>query len=564
MNGAQWLARRLHRWGIEQLFVLPGNGLFPFLDAFVDGDIGIVDVRNEQGAAYMADAWGAMTGRPGVAAVSAGPGHTNALTGLTNAWWDGRPMVLISGCSPQETEGADTFQELDQVSMARPVCKYAAKVYHIDALPQQVRTAFTLAVSGRPGPVHLTIPHDVFAAEMDAALAEAPDPISLLQAQPAAAGDGELVRRAAQILASAQRPFLLVGSGAFYARAWDALREFAALTDIPILSHIWDRGCIEEAIPQYAGITRGGHFTNSALPQLAEADVVLTVGARIDYRVGRGRPPLFPRDARVLRVDIEPSELTRNVIPEVGITGDPRTVLRQLADELRALGAAPHSGWLAEVRAARQMLFTEWASRGYEDDWPLTSMRVCREIRPFLDEDITFLVDGGNIGQWAHMTLFDRHPGHWLTCGTSGVVGWGLSGAVAARRARPGHPLLLLSGDGSAGFNLSEISTALRFGTPYVAVVAHDGAWGIVADDQPEGRRIASQFGASGYGAIRFDRVAEALGATGVYIEHASQLGPAIAAGLAANTVTVIHVPLQWASLHSWAARYGAAQGAQS
>lgn len=551
MNGAQWLVRQLQRWGMEQIFVLHGNGLFPFLDAFVDGDIQVVDVRNEQAGAYMADAWGAMTGRPGVVAVSAGPGHTNALTGLTNAWWDGRPMLLISGCSPQDTEGADTFQELDQVSMARPVCKYAAKVHHIEALPQQVYTALATAVSGRPGPVHLTIPHDVLIAPVDETTLR-PQPIGLLQAQPRGAGDGELVRRAVDLLATAERPFLLVGSGAFYARAWDALKAFAEATDIPILSHIWDRGCVEQAIPQYVGVTRGGHATNSALPKLAEADLLLAVGARIDYRVGRGRPPMFPPSAQVIHVDIDPAELGRNLVPDVGIVGDPRTVLGQMVEEVLRRGLSPWRGWLAEVRAARQVLLDHWALLGHEDTWPLPSIRVCREIQRFLDREITLLIDGGNIGQWAHMALFDRHPAHWLTCGASGVVGWGLSGAIAAKLARPDHPLLLLSGDGSAGFNLSEISTALRFGTPYVAVIAHDGAWGIVADGQAEGRRIASQFGE-----IRFDRVAQALGARGVYIEHTAQLGPAIEEGLAANTVTVIHTPTQWASLEIWEQRYG-------
>ena len=322
------------------------------------------------------------------------------------------------------------------------------------------------------------------------------------------------MREAARILASARKPFLLVGSGAFYARAWDALKAFAALTHIPILSQIWDRGCIEEAILQYVGVTRGGHVTNSALPKLAEADVVLTLGARIDYRVGSGKPPLFPRNARVIRVDIDPSEINRNVVPEVGIVGDPRTVLCQLADELRQIGAARHTDWLAEVRVARRALLDEWAARGYEDDWPLTSMRVLREIRKFLDLDITLLIDGGNIGQWAHMALFDRHPSHWLTCGASGVVGWGLSGAVAAKLARPRHPLLLLSGDGSAGFNLSEISTALRFRTPYVAVVVHcDGALGYRG-----GRSTGGPAHRQRVREIRFDRVAQALGARGVYV----------------------------------------------
>jgi len=540
MNGAQWLVRLLQRWGMEQIFALCGNGLPALLDALIDSDIAVVDVRNEQAAAYMADAWGALTGRPGIVAVSAGPGHTNALTGLTNAWWDGRPMLLISGCSPQETEGADTFQELDQAAMVKPVCKYVAKIHTIQSLPHQVITALTTAVSGRPGPVHLTIPHDVLSAELDEAQLR-PQPVGLLQARPQAMGDPALVRQAVDLLAGASRPMMIVGSGAFYARAWDALRAFAAATDIPILSHIWDRGCIEEAIPQYVGVTRGGHVTNSALPKLAEADVVLVVGARIDYRVGLGRPPVFPATARVIHVDIEPSEIGRNLAPEVGIVGDPRSVLKQMTEEALRRGLPPQRAWLAEVRAARRVLLDKWAGLGHEPAWPLPAIQICRAIRPFLDQEITFLVDGGNIGQWAHMTLFDRHPGHWLTCGASGAVGWGLSGAIAAKLARPDHPLLLLSGDGSAGFNLSEISTALRFGAPYVAVIAHDGAWGIVADGQPEGRRIASQLGE-----IRFDRVAQALGARGVYIERGDQLGPAIAEGLAANTVTVIHAPTQW------------------
>jgi acetolactate synthase-1/2/3 large subunit len=198
------------------------------------------------------------------------------------------------------------------------------------------------------------------------------------------------------------------------------------------------------------------------------------------------------------------------------------------------------------------MLLDKWAALAHNETCPLPALQVCRTIKPFLARDITFLVDGGNIGQWAHMALFDRHPAHWLTCGASGAVGWGLSGAVAAKLARPGAPVLLLSGDGAAGFNLGEIETALRFHTPYVAVIACDGAWGIVADGQPEGRRVASLLGAT-----RFDRVAQALGGRGVLIEHGAQLGPAIEEGLAADTVTVIQVPVQLAGLPTWEERFG-------
>jgi acetolactate synthase-1/2/3 large subunit len=280
--------------------------------------------------------------------------------------------------------------------------------------------------------------------------------------------------------------------------------------------------------------------------------VVLTLGARIDYRVSHGRPPGFASDAKVVRVDVEPSEVVRTVVPEVGIVGSPRTVLEQMAEEARRLGRWSNAAWLAKVRARHDGLLFKWARLAREDVCPLPAIRICREIKPFLDQEVTFLLDGGNIGRWAHMTLFDRHPAHWFTCGASGVVGWGLPGAVATRLARPDHPVLLLSGDGAAGFTLAEIETALRFGTPYVAVVAHDSAWGIVADGQEEGRRVASVFGE-----IRFDRVAQALGAEGVFIEDPRQLGPGIERGLRAGTVVVIHVPTQLAGISHWEKRFG-------
>src|SRR3954449_1300869 len=214
MNGAEWVVRTLRERGVEVVFLLCGNGLKPFLDACVESDIQIVDTRNEQSAAYMADAWGRMTGRLGVVATSAGPGFTNALTGLANSYWDGGPLLLISGCSTAATRGQGHFQELDQVTMAAPLCKLARFVARPETLVHDAEAAFIAALTGRPGPVHLTIPLDVWTATVE------PSPVS--RAEPAtvsthAAPDANLLKEAAKWISEAKRPFLIAGSGVFYA-----------------------------------------------------------------------------------------------------------------------------------------------------------------------------------------------------------------------------------------------------------------------------------------------------------------------------------------------------------
>lgn len=534
MNGAEYVVRTLRERGVERIFALCGNGLAPFLEACGKLRMPVVDTRNEQAAAYMADAWGRLTGRLGVVAVSAGPGHTNALTGLTNSWWDGGPLLLISGQSETSTRGLDHFQELDQVAMASPVCKVAARVDDVAALPGALDRAVTQALTSRPAPVHLTIPEDVFRAEVAASPAATAAPA--VRVAPSGRAPVADIRAAAEMLAEAERPFLVVGSGAFYAGAWPALRTLAEVTDIPIVSHIWDRGCIEERIPQYVGVTNDE--LNGAMAMLARADVVMTVGARLDYRVAFGRPPGLSAEARVIRVDADADEATRGRPVDLRLVGNPASVLEVLGREAAARGGWANAEWLASVRRSHEALKAEYADRCQGDECPLPGLRICQEIRPFLAREVTFLIDGGNIGRWAHLWLFDRHPSHWFTCGASGVVGWGVPGAVAARLARPDHPVLLLSGDGSAGFTFTDVETALRFGTPYVMVVAHDGAWGIVADAQDPACRVASVLGE-----VRFDRLAQALGARGVLVERAADLAPAIEEGLARDTVTVIQVP---------------------
>ena len=533
MNGAEWLVQSLIQRGVEYVFVLCGNGLGPFLEACHGSELQLIDVRNEQAASYMADLWGRMTGRLGVVAVSSGPGHTNALTGLANAAWDGGPMLLLSGCSDWSTKGLDHFQELDQVGMVEPICKYASLVDRVDHLERKFNAAVFHATTHRPGPVHLTIPMDVLRAECKAPKASAP-----AQVGQGPAANRSIARQVVAKLHGAAKPLIVAGSGVFYAGAGSLIQEFAQLASIPVLSQMWDRGDFPLAFKEYVGVASSE--VNGAMSLFDEADVVLSVGGRVDYRLGYGLPPVCREGVEFIRIDADPAEIHRGVQPVLGMAADPYFALKEIIREAKELDWN-HQDWLVRVRTARDEFLDQWKDFGWGDGSPLPAIRLCREIKTILDEmDPVFLLDGGNIGRWAHMILFDRHPAHWLTCGASGVVGWGLPGAIAAKLAHRQRPILLLSGDGSAGFTVTEIQTALRFNTPYVAVIADDSAWGIVVDGQREDKRIASELGD-----LRFDLVAKALGARGLYVDKPDLLRPAIEEALAMDTVTIIQVPVQ-------------------
>ncbi|NQT51236.1 thiamine pyrophosphate-binding protein, partial [bacterium] len=539
MTGADLLAMTLRERNIEFVATLCGNGLNPFYLACEDAGIRLIDTRNEQAAAYIADAYARLTRRVGVVAVSSGVAHVNALTGIANAWFDGAPVLLITTESPSAEDDMGKFQELDQLSLARPVCKYARRVLDPAKMAFYVREALAAATSGRPGPAYLGIPADVLAAEVADAevLHVRPGPGEVRQD---AAADGDLVAEAARRIAEAKRPVLVAGTGVFVAQGGDELDEFAHTAACPVVIPIWDHGAVDEAADHFMGVVGAASGEARLLP---DADVVVLVGARADYRLGYGQPPKVADDAYIIRIDVDAEELRAGVEPDLKLLGDPCTVLGQLTHATVRLGAAPHTEWLAEARRRHDAFRAKWTTTPAPSAPPMTGRHVVDAIRPHLTDDVVFLVDGGNIGQWAHLALCDRYPGHWLTCGASACVGWGLPGAVGARMAYPDRPVLLLSGDGSFGFTLAEIETAVKHSAPFVAVVADDRAWGIVVSGQQKA------YGAEGILAsrmteVRYDLVAEALGAVGVRADTPEALSAAIADGLKSGRVTIIHTPI--------------------
>jgi acetolactate synthase-1/2/3 large subunit len=539
MTGADLVVRQLKAQGVSFVAVLCGNGLDPLLAACKRQGLRLIDVRNEQAAGYMADAVGRLTRRIGVCASSSGVAHVNALTGLTNASFDGSPVLLITGASDSHTAGMGHFQDLDHVALARPVCKLAQRVDRPERIGLAVHEALATAHSGRPGPVNLCIPLDVLQASVNERdvehwLVEAPG--GQAAALPRSAAEPDLVGEAVEVLSRSQRPLLVAGSGVFYARGEEPLRRLAAALASPVVTPIWDRGSVSRPLPEFLGVL-GAASGGPAL--LADADCIVLAGARVDYRVGYMQPPGISAKARVVRIAYDPAELNQGCRPDVGLLGDPARVLTQLYEEWQRRHLAPRSDWLQEAQRRNAQYRARWAQLPAAP--PMTGQHLVEALRPLLTDELIFLIDGGNIGQWVHALLWDRYPGHWLTCGAGGVVGWGLPGAIGAKLLYPDRPVLLLSGDGAICFTIAELEIAVRHRAPIVVVVADDQAWGIVTSGQ---KRSLGEPIASLLGRVDYAKVAEGFGARGVVVRQPAELTAAVRQALAADQPTLIQVPL--------------------
>jgi len=498
----------------------------------------VIDTRNEQAAAYMADTVGRLTRRVGVVAASSGVAHVNALTGVCNAWFDGSPMLLITGATDSATAGRGNFQNMDSVVLSLTICKYARGVNRLERISPDVREALRIALTGRPGPVHLTIPMDVLRAESRETSGEK-SKIPSAASDFRGSADPASVEEAAGLIRRAKRPILIVGSGAFYADASQTLARLAHLLKSPVTIPIWDRGTVEEPIPEFVGVIGSASGEPRILP---DADLVILAGARVDYRLGYLEPSAISRRAKVVRIDPDPREIVQGIQPEVALRGDVRTVFSQLIKVLRSQGYKGSSAWLAEARKRDRAFRKKWIGDAFPSALSPTGHHIVKALRGVVDERTFFLVDGGNIGQWVHMAMADRYPERWITCGASGVIGWGIPGAMAVRSLYPDDPILVLSGDGSATFAIAEFETAARQGLPFVCVVADDKAWGIVVSNM---RRMRKPMVGAKLGPIRFDQVAEGFGARGLRIDDPRELPQAIRDGFRADRPTLIHIPIE-------------------
>jgi acetolactate synthase-1/2/3 large subunit len=523
--GGHLVARALAKAGVKTVFTLCGGHIAPIYDGCVDVGIEVIDFRHEQAAAHAADGWARVTLQPGVAAVTAGPGLTDAVTGIANAFYANSPILVLSGKNPIMEFEMGSLQEMDQVTLVRSITKWAKTCYDTRSLGDFTTTALRYALAGRPGPAFLDVPLDV--QFNSASGVEAPRN-SRTAAKPL--GDPDFVAQAVELLKGAEHPVIFAGSGVRWSGAHEELKELADATKFPVFLNSLGRGSLPPTHPSYAAAAR--KFA------LQQCDVLLALGVDWDFRLGFGRRNIND-DAKVIQVDVDGTHIGRNRPVDVGIVGDPGMVMQQLIEA--GVGRSEEPQWTQQVREEEQRLQAK-AQEGMESDAvPIHPQRFAREIRDFLDPDAIVVGDGGDIVGISASIIPANGPGQWLDPGPFGCLGVGPSFAIAARLANPGKQVAIVYGDGSFGLNAMEYDTAIRKNLPFVGIIGNDGAWGQIKVAQEAlygaGNAPASELGDSPY-----EKMVEGLGGYGERVEKPNEIRPALERAFDAGVAACVNV----------------------
>lgn len=530
LRGADALAQALARAGTRYLFSLSGNQIMPVYDAAIDAKLDIIHVRHEGAAVHMADAWGRLTGTPGIALVTGGPGHANAIGALYTALSSDSPLVFLSGHAPLNQLGTDAFQEMRQADMAAPVVKASWTAQSAAGLGADIARAFNIALSGRPGPVHISLPFDVLETKVDATQVIVP-PASAFEATPADLEE-KIAREIAAKISAAKRPIVIAGPS-FANDAGQGLRaKLAQAFGVPVVCMESPRGVNDPALGALAEV-------------LKEADLVVLLAKKLDFTLRFGRAPAFAANCAFVQIDPDQESLQR----AAKALGEPgRIVLSAIADPIRAtrkLAALGNTsrrdlGWSQEVGAATRYRPLEWDSLG-NTDGPLHPVEVGRSVGAAAKDADVLVIDGGEFGQWAQACV---EPKTRLINGPGGSIGSALPFALAAQLARPQSQVIALLGDGTFGFHMAEFDTAVRHGLPIVAVVGNDACWNAEHQIQINTYGRSRTFGCELLPA-RYDQAVAGLGGFGALVQKSAELRPALQSALSSGKPACVNVLIE-------------------
>jgi acetolactate synthase-1/2/3 large subunit len=518
MRAADALMKSLKAEGVKNVFGIPGGANLPMYDAVVDAEFRHVQTRHEQAAGHAAEGYAKASGEVGVAFATSGPGATNLITAIADAMLDSVPTVFITGQVKTHLIGTDGFQEADILGATLPFVKHSFQVTDARQIPEYVHEAFHVAATGRPGPVLIDVPSDLFSAEIDYQPRTAP--VELAGYKPSTEGNIKQIRIAAKALANARRPILYTGGGVVLGNASEELRELAASDKFPVTSTLMGLGAFPASSDRFLGML-GMHGTFTANAAMDNADLIVAIGARFDDRI-TGKLDEFAPNAKIIHIDIDPAEISKNIGAHIPIVGDVKQVLPKLTREYRALqtDSARTENWWTQIRAWQENhpLFYEPGKDG--------------EIKPQFMIETLHRVTGGeafvasDVGQHQMWTAqyygFDK-PRRWLNSGGLGTMGFGLPAALGAKVAMPDELVTCVSGDGSLIMNIQELATAVTENIPVKVFLMNNGYMGMVRQWQElfwDHRYSSVDNGTS----PDWVKLAEAFGATGLRVEESADL----------------------------------------
>ena len=467
IDGGHLFAKALKKEGVEYVFTLNGGHIYNLYEGCADEGIELIDFRHEQVAAHAAEGWAKVTGKPGVCIVTAGPGVTDAVTGIANAFQAPSPMIMVGGNAGIFDHLRGGLQDFDSATFLKPVAKFSEQVKRVERIPEYVSNAFRAATSGIPGPAYLEIPIDIVNGVTEEDDVKYPD---RYRTESRAFGDPEYIQKVVEILKAAERPMVLAGSDIWWCDASEQLRKFVEKINAPVFLNAMGRGSIHSDHPNLGSLGRRYG--------LVKSDAVVLIGTPIDFRLSYGEDRLFPQNPKLIEIMMDANKIGQNRAVDVGVVGDVGAIMDQVMESLDDSNyQSKGTGWVEEVMTEDKALKEADAEMMESNASPIHPMRLVKELRDALDEDATVIGDGGDIVTFAARVLNINKPGHWLDPGQFGCLGAGSGFAAAAQLARPGKQVCIVYGDGAFGLTGFDVESFVRFNLPIVCVLGNNGAW---------------------------------------------------------------------------------------
>ncbi len=520
ISGGHLVAKALKAEGTDVIFTLSGGHIIDIYDGCVDEGIEVIDVRHEQVAAHAADAYARVTGKPGCAVVTAGPGTTDAITGIANAFRAESPFLLIGGQGALNQHKMGSLQDLPHVDMMKPITKFASNVVTTERVADMCSMAFREAFAGAPGPVFLEIGRDILDGHVPVESAVIPE-AGRYRASTKSIGDPNDVDKLIELITNAERPAVLLGTQVWTSRGSQSAIDFVRELGLPAFMNGAARGTLPPGDPNHFHLTRRYAFNN--------ADVILIVGTPFDFRMGYGKR--LPQSAKVVQIDMNYATVGKNRDIDLGLVGDPGAILAEVTKAVRngkESGADKRSAWLEQLRGEEKRLVEERLPRLQKDTAPIHPLRLAHEINQALTDNTMYIGDGGDVVTFSGGVVQPHGPGLWMDPGPLGTIGVGMPFVLGAKQARPDREIIALFGDGSFSLTGWDFETAIRYDLPFIGIIGNNSYMNQIRYGQIA--KYGEEMGDVGVklGDVKYDEFAKMLGGYGEEVREPKDIRPAI------------------------------------